>query len=68
MPRTVNLMDGGIYYRASYERRGSEVKVTRRLTFRHGSATCTPDDFRAMQPALERIIRDLRSQIVVAGS
>jgi transglutaminase-like putative cysteine protease len=68
MPRTVNLMDGGIFYRASYERRGSEVKVKRRLTFRHGGATCTPDDFRAMQPALERIIRDLRSQIVVAGS
>jgi len=68
MPRTVNLMDGGIYYRASYERRGNEVKVKRRLTFRHGRATCTPEDFRAMQPALERIIRDLRSQIVVAGN
>jgi transglutaminase-like putative cysteine protease len=68
MPKAVNLMDGGIYYRASYERRGNEVKVKRRLTFRHGRATCTPDEFRAMQPALERIIRDLRSQIVVAGS
>jgi transglutaminase-like putative cysteine protease len=68
MPRPVQLMDGGITYRASYARRGSEVVVKRRLTFRHGRATCTPADFRAMQPALERIIRDLRSQIVVAGS
>jgi transglutaminase-like putative cysteine protease len=68
MPRRVSLMDGGIVYRASYERRGSEVLVKRRLTFRHGRATCTPEDFRAMQPALDRIIRDLRSQIVVAGS
>ena len=67
-PRPVQLMDGGIFYRASYARRGSEVVVRRRLTFRHGRATCTPADFRAMQPALERIIRDLRSQIVVAGS
>lgn len=67
MPRPVQLMDGGITYRASYARRGSEVVVRRRLTFRHGRATCTPADFRAMQPALERIIRDLRSQIVVAG-
>jgi hypothetical protein len=68
LPRAVSLMDGGMYYRASYARRGNEVLVKRRLTFRHGRATCTPSDFRAMQPALERIIRDLRSQIVVAGS
>jgi transglutaminase-like putative cysteine protease len=68
LPRAVSLMDGGIYYRASYARRGNEVLVKRRLTFRHGRATCTPSDFRAMQPALERIVRDLRAQIVVAGS
>jgi hypothetical protein len=67
LPKAMNLMDGGIYYRASYERRGNEVRVRRRLTFRHGRATCTPADFRAMQPALDRIIRDLRSQVVVTG-
>jgi hypothetical protein len=67
LPKPVKLMDGGITYRASYTRRGNEVKVQRRLTFRHGRATCTPADFRAMQPALDRIVRDLRSQIVVAG-
>ncbi|WP_230024188.1 DUF3857 and transglutaminase domain-containing protein [Massilia sp. Bi118] len=69
LPKPVKLMDGGIHYRASYARRGNEVVVKRRLTFRHGRATCTPADYRAMQPALERISRDLRSQIVVsAGS
>jgi hypothetical protein len=68
LPRPVSLMDGGIYYRASYARRGNEVRVKRRLTFRHGRATCTPADFRAMQPALDRVVRDLRTQIVVAGS
>jgi hypothetical protein len=67
LPKPVSLMDCGIYYRASYTRRGNEVKVLRRLTFRHGTATCTPADYRAMQPALDRIVRDLRSQIVVAG-
>jgi hypothetical protein len=67
LPKPVKLMDGGIVYRASYARRGNEVVVTRRLTFRHGRATCTPADYRAMQPALERIGRDLRSQIVVSG-
>jgi hypothetical protein len=67
LPKSVSLMDGGIYYRASYTRRGNEIRIRRRLTFRHGRATCTPADYRAMQPALDRIIRDLRSQIVVAG-
>jgi transglutaminase-like putative cysteine protease len=67
LPKAVNLMDGGLFFRAAYARRGGTVTVKRRLTFRHGRATCTPDDYRAMQPALERILRDLRSQVVVSG-
>jgi hypothetical protein len=66
LPKATSLMHGGIYYRATYARQGSQVLVKRRLTFRHGRATCTPEDHRAMQPALERIRRDLRSQIVIA--
>ncbi|WP_296945392.1 DUF3857 and transglutaminase domain-containing protein [uncultured Massilia sp.] len=67
LPASMGVFDGGIFYRASYARRGSAVLVKRRLTFRHGRATCTPADHRAMRPALERILRDLRSQIVVSG-
>jgi transglutaminase-like putative cysteine protease len=67
LPRSTSLMDGGIYYRSAYARQGSAIVVKRRFTFRHGRATCTPDDYRAMQPALERIMRDLRSQVVVSG-
>jgi len=67
LPKSTSLMDGGIYYRSTYARQGSAIVVKRRLTFRHGRATCTPDDYRAMQPALERIMRDLRSQVVVSG-
>jgi len=68
LPSALELMNGGIHYRATYARQGNAVLVKRRLTFRHGRATCTPDDYRAMQPALERILRDLRSQVVIAGS
>jgi len=67
LPKSTSLMDGGIYYRAHYRRQGDAILVKRRLTFRHGRAICTPDDYRAMQPALERIMRDLRSQVVVSG-
>jgi len=67
LPKSTSLMDGGIYYRATYARQGGAIVVRRRLTFRHGRATCTPDEYRAMQPALERIMRDLASQVVVSG-
>ncbi len=67
LPASVDVIAGGIFYRASYARRGNAVLVRRRLTFRHGRATCTPADHRAARPALERIMRDLRSQIVVTG-
>jgi len=67
LPTATSLMDGGIYYTSTYARSGNAIVVKRRLTFRHGHATCTPDDYRAMQPALERVMRDLRSQVVVSG-
>lgn len=62
MPRRV--IAGGIFYTASVAWEGKLVVLTRRLSFRHGSPTCTPADHRAMRPALERIQRDLRDGAV----
>jgi transglutaminase-like putative cysteine protease len=67
LPRPASVMSGGLYYTAAYLHQGRSVLVRRRLTFRHGRATCAPADYQAMQPALARIVRDLRSQIVVRG-
>jgi len=66
LPAPVNLVRGGVFYRAAYEREGNAVRVERRLTFRNGRPTCTPAEVRALQPALERIARDLRSRITIA--
>nr|WP_229482209.1 DUF3857 domain-containing protein [Massilia sp. JS1662] len=66
LPAPASVITGGIFYRASYARTSDGVLVKRRLTFRHGRATCTPEDNRAMRPALERIRRDLRSRVTVA--
>jgi hypothetical protein len=67
-PRPASVIVGGIFYQASYAREGNAMLVRRRLTFRHGRATCTPADARAMRPALDRIRRDLLGRIaVVAG-
>jgi transglutaminase-like putative cysteine protease len=61
LPRSVQLMDGGIFYSARYVREGGSqdnaVLVRRRLTFRHGRPTCSPADYRAMRPLLNRIAR-----------
>ncbi|MCS0580996.1 DUF3857 domain-containing protein [Massilia pinisoli] len=66
LPRPADVVAEGIFYRATYARDHDAVLVTRRLTFRHGRATCTPADARAMRPALERIRRDLHSRLAVA--
>jgi len=67
LPRAVTVDDINFAYRARYERRGAEVTVRRQLKFRHTAATCSPDDYERMRPALERMLRDLRSQLVVKG-
>jgi hypothetical protein len=68
LPGPASVISGGLFYRASYSLENDALLVRRRLTFRHGRATCTPADAVAMRPALERIRRDLRSRVVVAGS
>lgn len=67
LPRALKVEDANFAYRSRYERRGALVTVRRQLKFRHTAATCSPDDYRRMRPALERMLRDLRSQVVVRG-
>jgi hypothetical protein len=67
LPGPADVVAEGIFYRATYARDHDAVLVKRRLTFRHGRATCTPADARAMRPALERVRRDLRSRLAVAA-
>lgn len=67
LPRAVKVIDANFAYRSHYQRRGALVTVKRQLKFRHTAATCSPDDYRRMRPALERMLRDLRSQVVVRG-
>jgi hypothetical protein len=67
LPRPASVIAGGIFYQATYAREGDAVLVRRRLTFRHGRATCTPVDARAMEPALDRIRRNLLGRIAVTA-
>jgi hypothetical protein len=67
LPAPVSVTRGGVFYRAAYERQGNAVLVKRRLSFRNGRPTCTPAEVRALRPALERVARDLRSQVRIAA-
>jgi hypothetical protein len=68
VPRDVTLSDGHFSYQAAYTRKGNTVLVKRRLRFRHDGLVCPAAEYQKMVPALERMIRDLRSQVVVQGS
>jgi hypothetical protein len=70
LPPPLQLMNGGIAYSASHTRQdgadGAAILVRRRLTFRHGTPTCSPADHDAMQPVLARIVSDLGAKVVTA--
>jgi transglutaminase-like putative cysteine protease len=66
LPQPLVLHDANVDYSARYERRGNMVVARRRLQFRHHSMVCTAADYRRMQPLLERMLRDLKSQVIIA--
>jgi hypothetical protein len=68
LPKPLALSDRHFAYRSSYTRKGNAVVIKRSLTFRHDGIVCSPDDYRRMQPALDSMMRDLRSQVIVQGA
>lgn len=68
VPKNVVLDDGAFSYRSSYARKGDGVSIKRRLVFRHDGPVCKASEYRKMQPTLDRIVRDLRGQVVVQGT
>jgi hypothetical protein len=67
MPKNLTLSDRNFNYRAAYTRKGNTVLVKRTLSFAHEGLVCTGAEYKRMLPMLERMMRDLRGQVVVAG-
>ena len=65
VPKAVSLKQGGFDYQATYVQDGNGVVVTRRYQFNHTDAQCSPQDFVAMKPAIEGMVNDLKSQVIV---
>jgi transglutaminase-like putative cysteine protease len=67
LPKPLTINDADFAYRSNYTRKGNTVLVRRQLRFRHASMVCSPEDYRRMQGALDRMMRDLRGQVIVQG-
>ncbi len=70
LPAPVSLQDPHLHYSARYRRLDGPdniVLVQRRLRFRHDGMVCTPAEYQRMQPLLDRIMRDLKSQVIIQG-
>ena len=65
MPRPVTLHDDNLDYSARYTRHANVVVVQRHARFRHHSMVCTAADYKRMQPLLDRMMRDLKSQVII---
>lgn len=65
LPKPLALRDANFTYAASYTRKGNTVVVKRQLRFSHDGLVCTPAEYKRMQPLVERIQRDLKSQLIV---
>lgn len=68
LPKDLTLADRNFDYRAAYSKKGNTVIVKRTLRFAHEGAVCAASDYKKMAPLLERMMRDLRSQLVISGA
>ena len=67
LPRPLALRAGNFRYRSQYLRRGNTITVKRSVTFQHKGVVCGAADYKRLQPLLERMIGDLKSQIIISG-
>ncbi|MFM9435549.1 transglutaminase-like putative cysteine protease [Janthinobacterium sp. CG_23.3] len=65
LPAALALRQDRLDYRADYTRAGNTVTVRRRLVFSPPGMVCTAADFQRLRPMVERMLRDLKSQIIV---
>ena len=65
VPKGASLDIGGFNYQTTYVKESNSVLITRSYAFAHPEALCSPQDFVAMKPAIEGMVNDLKSQIIV---
>ena len=67
LPKPLTLRDANLRYRSQYLRDGNTVTVRRGISFSNDGVVCSAADYKRMQPLLDRMIRDLKAQIIISG-
>ncbi|HZX26479.1 MAG TPA: DUF3857 and transglutaminase domain-containing protein [Telluria sp.] len=67
LPPPLRVQDANLRYRSSTRKEGNAVVVKRQIAFRHAGLVCTPQEFRRLRPLVDRMIRDLKSQVILQG-
>jgi transglutaminase-like putative cysteine protease len=67
LPKSLTLEEPLLRYRAQYLQHGNAVIIKRSVTFGKQAMVCSAADYRRLQPLLERVMRDLKSQVIVSG-
>ncbi|MGQ5524145.1 DUF3857 domain-containing transglutaminase family protein [Chitinimonas sp. PSY-7] len=68
MPKSLSHEDKYFSYQSKYRLNGKILNAKREIASKPlGTVVCQPDAFKAMQPSLELIQRDLKAQFVIKG-
>ncbi|MFQ6573449.1 DUF3857 domain-containing transglutaminase family protein [Pseudomonas sp. UM16] len=67
-PKAVKIKDQYLDYSAEYRREGNSVVVNRRFDFNYPKSVCSVADYEKMKPAVEAMLNDLNSQVIVQKS
>lgn len=68
VPKAAHVKEADFEYSARYAQEGNAVIIKRHFKFDHANAVCTPEEFSAMRPAIDAIVKDLQGQIIVQSS
>lgn len=68
IPAPLVVRTDDLDYSADYVASRGAVTVTRNLRFHHPDAQCKPADLAALRPALDKITRDLKAQIILRAA
>jgi transglutaminase-like putative cysteine protease len=65
VPKPMALHDANIDFTSEYIREENAIVINRSYRFHHAGMVCTAEEFKAMHPTIDQMIRDIRSQIIV---
>jgi transglutaminase-like putative cysteine protease len=64
LPRNVDVEEGNVAFRATYQREGNRIRISRRLDDRTPGPVCSPEYNAAYARTMQKILPGLREQIV----